>query len=148
MSDKQPRTFQIEHTQVGPFTKGSVVSDAHLARHNADIPHLLRNGAITETNLPASGEPLLGPDEIARQNQERIATAAMNNKGTDTFTGDDLKTMAKTPIVEGEAADDLEAMKVAELRDKAKAAGIVGADKMSKADLIVALNQQPAPAAK
>jgi hypothetical protein len=134
--EKQPRTFRIVHTQVGAWPAGSVVGEHHL--EGSDINRLLGLGAITETNLPETdAAPPLNPDELARQNNERVAAAAKNNKGTDTFTGDDIKTMAQQPVPDegGELSD----LTVPELRERAKAANVEGASSMNKQELIDAL---------
>jgi hypothetical protein len=55
---KPERHFRISHTMVGGFPKGRIVSEVELQAHSADIPRLIRVGAIVESTAPVTLTPL------------------------------------------------------------------------------------------
>lgn len=65
--------YLIKHTRVGPFKKDRVVSDETLTKKKANLEHLLNAGAIEETELEESSEPVpYSPTNPAPESSDEI----------------------------------------------------------------------------
>ncbi len=122
--------FKILHTLVGPFTQGRVVDEEMLRDMGADVRHLLSNGAIEQTKDEATpGDVPLGPD-----NPPGGPHAPIGTTGTAGAPGD-------AGGAENAHRENLDALTVEQLKERAEAAGVEGFKTMNKAKLIEALKE-------
>lgn len=63
----EPRRFKVLHTQVGPWPKDFIATQAQLDEHGAEVQRLLDAKAIEVVTEPPTGPTPLVPDEVARQ---------------------------------------------------------------------------------